>query len=595
MHHFKFLFAVGVLIGAQSCQEKIETAKAESDVTVDVVEEMVASEEVILSLTYALQKLGKGIVQKQLPDQIEIVGVLSSGDEYAYEGIPVVRRHWQVGGKSWEALFGRMQTISEAKLGVLHGKFGETRNDFEIKAKFTAKAIDAQGKTVGIKGKVFLHWKKEEDLWRLISWQTKELTTLETAKPFFRDLAKHATQGDERARISLHDYWIELFLSGQNVPFYYGKEKQRYFAIFDSLEQHPGVSVVDIDGDGWDDFYVMARWGKNQLWRNRGDGTFEEIAGRVGLDVNGMCNAAVFADFDNDGDVDLFLGRSLERCRYYRNDDGVFSDRSSELVRGNLPYLCSSVSAADYNGDGLLDVYLSTYYLPKSAVGPAFWTKDFLTKEQTEEWKKRRRGDHPVFRLTGPPNVLLVNRGGYFEFAEEGKETALWLCSFQSTWSDYDSDGDPDLFVANDYGPDVILRNDFKDGKRSFTDVTRELAGGEMQGFGMGVTLGDYDNDGIRDLFLTYMFSKAGSRITKQLPVLEKRMMDGARGNKLFRGTGKGFELVSGLEPPALQVAVTGWSWGGQLGDLDNDGFLDLYVPNGYYTAPKAVASQKDL
>jgi hypothetical protein len=116
-----------------------------------------------------------------------------------------------------------------------------------------------------------------------------------------------------------------------------------------------------------------------------------------------------------------------------------------------------------------------------------------------------------------------------------------------------------------------------------------------MQGFGMGVSLGDYDNDGTQDLFFTYMFSKAGSRITNQHPALEQRMMEGARGNKLFRGTGKRFELVSGHQESDLQVAVTGWSWGGQLCDLDNDGYQDLYVPNGYYTAPKAVATTKDL
>jgi hypothetical protein len=111
----------------------------------------------------------------------------------------------------------------------------------------------------------------------------------------------------------------------------------------------------------------------------------------------------------------------------------------------------------------------------------------------------------------------------------------------------------------------------------------------------MGVSLGDYDNDRNLDLFLTYMFSKAGSRITQSFEGLEKRMYEGAQGNKLFRGGGGKFELVSGLHPPALKVAKSGWSWGGQFADLDHNGFLDLYVANGYYTAPSESATEVDL
>ena len=114
----------------------------------------------------------------------------------------------------------------------------------------------------------------------------------------------------------------------------------------------------------------------------------------------------------------------------------------------DLPYWTSSISATDYNGDGLLDVYFSTYRLPISRPSNILGRK-FLTKTEQEEWWKRRREDHPVFRLTGPPNLLLVNRGrGRFEVARENNQVQMWTSSFQSTWSDFDNDGDQDLFVA---------------------------------------------------------------------------------------------------------------------------------------------------
>lgn len=191
-----------------------------------------------------------------------------------------------------------------------------------------------------------------------------------------------------------------------------------------------------------------------------------------------------------------------------------------------------------------------------------------------------------------------MNRGGgVFEEAPENPDLMLWLNSFHSTWSDFDADGDPDLFISNDYGPDLIMRNDGPDanGRVTFHESSTELAGDEMQQFGMGVTLGDYDADGKLDAYLTYMSSKAGARINAQFPQLSERTRDLALGNKLFRQVEGRFVRVSGLTPPALMVAKTGWSWGGQFGDLDNDRYLDLYVPSGYYTAPPAVATEVDL
>jgi hypothetical protein len=136
-----------------------------------------------------------------------------------------------------------------------------------------------------------------------------------------------------------------------------------------------------------------------------------------------------------------------------------------------------------------------------------------------------------------------------------------------------------------------MLRND---GERGFKDVTTETGTADI-GFGMGVTWGDYDNDGRQDLYVTNMYSKAGRRITAQIEGLDPRFAQMARGNSLFRNTSGRFEKVSGLEPPALLVESAGWSWGSQFLDLNNDGFLDIYALSGFYTAPEEAALPVDL
>ena len=106
-----------------------------------------------------------------------------------------------------------------------------------------------------------------------------------------------------------------------NNPFYAS------YLDLDSTWQHSSISAADVDGDGWDDLYLTQRWGANMLLRNRGDGTFEDAAGKFGLDVKDFCNCSLFADFDNDGDQDAFIGRSLEPSLYLVNEGGRLGGR----------------------------------------------------------------------------------------------------------------------------------------------------------------------------------------------------------------------------------------------------------------------------
>ena len=617
MTALRLIASLAALVVAGCSREPAGTAK--SDSADAQFRRMVANEERIAELTPMVLRLAAAAKNFQLPDchcgkffvegatVVDVAGGRKQVSGPTAGRLPVTSWKWEIApqpvplssltGGLWSELWKGVDHFEKTKLGIIRGTpEGDTK--FKLETVFSARGRTAAGGVLSLSGSVDLDWEKSGDEWKVRQWTTRNMSATEVAQPLFEEALAAAIPDSESyatARRSVHEDFVRDILMTGETKFRYKKEFWEYIVGLDSLDQHPSVSVVDLDRDGWDDFYVTARWGKNQLWHNKGDGTFEDIAAQTGLDIDGLCNCSLFADFDNDGDADVFIGRSLERSLYLRNDRGKFVEAGDSLD-APLPYWTSSMAAADYNGDGLLDLYISTYRLPITAPQNVLATQ-FLTPEEQTEWKKRRGEDQPVFRLTGPPNVLLLNRGGgKFARAPEGRDVQLWLNTFQSTWADFDNDGDPDLFVANDYGPDFVFRNDPGEaGARKFTDVTHAMAGDELNGFGMGVSLGDYDNDGLQDPFYTYMFSKAGSRITEMFPGLEKRMYEGVSGNKLLRNRGDRFELVSGHKPPALTVAKTGWSWGGQFADFDNDTFLDIFVSNGYYSPPDDGATEVDL
>jgi hypothetical protein len=157
--------------------------------------------------------------------------------------------------------------------------------------------------------------------------------------------------------------------------------------------------------------------------------------------------------------------------------------------------------------------------------------------------------------------------------------------SFAAAWADYDSDGDQDLYVANDFGRNNLYRNN---GDGTFTDVAAE-AGVDDLAAGMSASWADYDGDGNLDLYVGNMWSSAGQRVTDQPefdatttdPKLKELFQRHARGNSLFRNRGDGtFEDVS----ERLGVTMGRWAWACDFADLDNDGRQDLYVQNGYIT-----------
>jgi len=328
-----------------------------------------------------------------------------------------------------------------------------------------------------------------------------------------------------------------------------------------------GVSAADVDGDGWVDLY-FCDGARNALLRNRGDGTFEDVTARAGLEEpSGLTRCAALFDADNDGDPDLFVARERAPCRFYRNrGDGTFSPaEGSGLEYVGFP---SSLAVADYDGDGLIDLYLGVY-------GDAF--NEFPSLD------RRNGGANVLFRNLGDLRFRDVS-------GEAGVGDRGWTLAV--AWGDLDGDGDPDLFVCNDWGPSSVYRND----RGRFSDVTR-AAGLGAPAFGMSAAFGDYDNDGDLDLFAPGMYSNAGQWLFKRremLPVpwflagLRNRVLgtlDGMTdGNRLLRNDGGRFSEVA----RAAGVDYGQFAWGGVWVDFDNDGYLDLYGANGFWSGPDA-------
>ena len=269
-----------------------------------------------------------------------------------------------------------------------------------------------------------------------------------------------------------------------------------------------------------------------------------------------------------------------------------------------------SMAAADYNRDGLLDVYLCTYR-PAAPAGASSaggisqveegsfdWPDEFFSPELAREYRRRvaehrQRTGGTVLDQLGPPNVLLVNRGG--GVSNWRRKPALWDCGATpckapgaiTTRTDGQISSSPAIGVSACC---------FAMTGRPASRTSRPKLARHRYGFTMGVSWGDYDNDGLEDLYVSNMYSEPGRRMTTQIPGLDKLFIECAQGNYLYHHMAKGkFKQVAGLEPPAMTVMKAEWSWGGCFTDFDNDSFLDLYVLSGYYTAPKEVSSELDL
>jgi FG-GAP-like repeat len=333
-------------------------------------------------------------------------------------------------------------------------------------------------------------------------------------------------------------------------------------------ERGNGIAIGDINNDGLEDIYLCQPAAlPNRLLLRRPDGSLEDISSSAKVDWLDNTRAALFVDLDNDGDQDLALTQDANVLLHENDGKGGF------LLRASLPTpsLLSSLNAIDYDSDGDLDLYACGYTGASQVHAEDIFASPMPYHDANN----------------GAPNVLLRNEGNW-SFNDVTRSVGLDMnnmrFSLASAWEDFDNDGDPDLFVANDFGRKNLYRND----KGHFIDIAA-AAGVEDIGPGMSAAWGDVNNDGLVDLYVSNMFSSAGSRITRQRAFKPGAAADDiegfqrhARGNSLFINQGDGTFSDQSIESG---TSMGRWAWGSLFVDINNDGWRDLYVTNGFITA----------
>ncbi len=383
-----------------------------------------------------------------------------------------------------------------------------------------------------------------------------------------------------------------------------------------------GVAVADFDGDGRDDIYLVNQLGPNALYRNKGDGTFMDVAGEAGVALGDrVCVAATFVDYDNDGYQDLFVTSTRGGDVLFHNvSDGKGGRRFLDVTEkafGKIHFGHSQTAVFfDYDDDGHLDLFLAN---------SAAWTSDAYDKAN-HYWIGKARFS-AVMESPKEFNIFYRNNGdGTFTDVTDkvGLKGRGW--AGDAAAFDYNGDGRLDLFVTSMFGRCQLYRND---GAR-FTDVTIAVLGRTPWG-AIGTKVFDFNNDGRLDLFVVDMHSDMWmglDRPHRSLPYVKKSWnkkfpyLYGPRaflqpgqtdlereliatmgtkheellfGNACYRNDGGGkFTEVS-----AQANLETFWPWGIADGDFDNDGFVDVFIPAGmgypfYYWPNSLLMNQGD-
>ncbi len=339
-----------------------------------------------------------------------------------------------------------------------------------------------------------------------------------------------------------------------------------------------GVAVADVDGDGCEDVF-LAGSPDAVLYRNHCDGTFSDVTAASGLPhpYPATASGAVFFDYDNDGWPDLFVAAARGGDRLFHNTGGGhFVDVSA--AAGIPPGRWGSMAAvADFDRDGFLDLYVVRMGDQEATV------------------------PRPNYAATnGVPSTLYRNNGdGTFTDVTRHARVGNTGWGMAAAWADYDGDGWPDLYVANEFGANALYHNE-RDGTFSERAATAGVVDG---GAGMGVAWGDVDGDGTLDLFVSNMHANSAWALfhpdfpapipwfyrllgffTDEVQRRSDDIIDRlTRGSTLYRNNGDGtFTDVS----DAAGVRDAQWGWSAEFLDYDNDGRLDLYAVNGFISGP---------
>jgi hypothetical protein len=465
------------------------------------------------------------------------------------------RLRWNERGREplrdrYERLLALFPTVEKAELRIhrVHWRDGDEKRGFPADVRLLVRGLGPDGERRVLDQRARIAVARRGNEWIVTAEEVLARELLESAAPHFAVVTEGAGIDDE------HD------------PS--GSPK---FRLIGDVAAASGSAVADFDCDGLEDVALLSTTHLT-LYRNLADGSFGDVTAEMGmpaaLPISG--SGLVFFDADNDGDSDLFvcglLGDRLfenQECRRFVDVTGRAG--LEEAAWSSMPLV------ADYDRDGLLDVFVVRM-------------GDHEKTAPEPSWDARN----------GVRSTLYRNRGGLsFEDVSDsaGIEETSW--GLAGGWADYDGDGDPDLYVGNEFGTNSLHRNE---GDGTFTEVAEE-AGARDRGAAMGVAFGDYDGDGHLDLFVSNMYANSRWALFhpdypspvpwyfRWVPRAEiERVTDElTRGSTLLKNDGDGrFTDVS----DAAGIRDGQWGWGAEFLDYDNDGHLDLFAVNGFISGP---------
>ena len=314
-----------------------------------------------------------------------------------------------------------------------------------------------------------------------------------------------------------------------------------------------GACVIDFNNDGFEDVYITGGMNDDVLYRNNGNGTFINVFEQSGLTITKkyVTQGVAGADVNRDGFVDLFVTSIANREKkevisrginllFLNNGNGSFRDATSEYGLGSVHSFSTGPGFGDFNADGWPDIYVGNYFNEYEGRFNEISDATIVGANQIAE------------------GFLLLNENGKkFRdvYADYGLDQRGF--GFGGVFTDFDNDGDQDLFVNHDFGykrtPDLLLKNEYP--KKSYVDVGK-ATGMDLKINSMGTAVGDYNNDGLMDYYMTNI-----------------------RFNFFMVNQGNGKPFVNKTKDLGLNIFTI--SWGANFADFDHDGDVDLFVANG--------------
>jgi enediyne biosynthesis protein E4 len=387
-------------------------------------------------------------------------------------------------------------------------------------------------------------------------------------------------EGDRYIADELHFLDVSKEAGIDFVNRYYPKFLEQDFKFAMMRYGPAGITAVDYDNDGFCDIFIPDGV-ESKLFRNLGDGRFEDVTAKAGLAGQDGVGSAVFADYDNDGFKDVFISRTFTPNKlFHNNGNGTFTDVTAKSGIGED--CCTTVASwADYNNDGLLDLYVGRYLDPRKRLPTTFYARN------------------------GEPNQLYKNNGDgtFTNVTQEAGVGEIGLC-LGTVFGDIDDDGYADLYVVNDFGRKTLYHNN-RNG--TFTDITVK-SGTLAYGAGMSANMADYNNDGKMDIYCTnirsdeawyaewptvarYMINcwRQGVWVTDMPMYWEIFKQSGTDFTSVFKQMASGNTLLKNRGDLTFEDTTEkaggnplGWFWSASFADYDNDGWQDIYMANGW-------------